>query len=89
MENKDYGNEWILRLSCVFSSILKQWRIIIVVVCLFSAMFDVVQTLVYRPNYQAKVIVAILDGDGKGLDGDSTIKGNQTIKYFLNSMTCC
>ena len=85
MENKNQGNGWILSLSCVISSILKQWRIILVAVCLFSAVFDIIQTLTYSPMYQAKVVVAILDGDGKGLDGDSTIKGNQTIQYFLNS----
>ena len=85
MDNKSQGNEWILRLLCVVSSVLKQWRIIIIVVCLFAAVFDVIQTITYSPTYQSKAVVAILDGDGKGLDGDSTIKGNQTIQYFLNS----
>ena len=85
MENKNQGNGWILNLTCVLSSILKQWRIIILVACLFSAVFDIVQTVTYQPTYQAKTVVAILDGDGQGLDGDSTVKGNQTIQYFLNS----
>ena len=44
-----------------------------------------IKTITYKPVYGASVIVAVLDGDGKGLDGDSTIKGNETIQYLFNS----
>lgn len=85
MENNIENNEPVLRLSCIISSVFKQWRLIILVVCLCASLFDVVKTITYKPVYGASVIVAVLDGDGKGLDGDSTIKGNETIQYLFNS----
>lgn len=85
MENNIENNEPLLRLSCIITSVLKQWRLIIIVVCLCASLFDVIKTITYKPVYGANVIVAVLDGDGKGLDGDSTVKGNETIRYLFNS----
>ncbi len=85
MENKNQNSEWVTRFSCMLSSVMKKWRIILLAACLCGSLFDIYKTLTYQPLYSASTIVAIMDGDGKGLDGDSALKAVSTIRYMLNS----
>lgn len=85
MDNKNQNMNLISRLLCIVSSILKKWRVIILVGCLCGICFDMFKTLTYSPKYSAKCNVAIVDSDGKGIKSESASKAMTSIQYILNS----
>lgn len=85
MENKNQNTDMITRFSCVVSSLVKKWRIIILCGCLFGILSDVINTLTYKPIYNARTVVAIVNNDGKGLSKEDAIKANTSISHLLNS----
>lgn len=85
MENKNQNMNLITHLLCIISSILKKWRVIILVGCLSGVCFDMLNTITYTPQFSAKCNVAIVDSDGKGIKSDSASKAMTSIQYILNS----
>lgn len=86
MDNKTQNIDLMSRFSCVVHSILKQWRILLLVACLFGSLVDVVRSLTYKPLYRASSVVALVNGDGKGLSSDDAIKAETSIQYLMDSV---
>lgn len=85
MENKNQNNYLISQVLCVLSSILKQWRIIIVIGCLCGVLLDTFKTITYTPMYNAKAQCAIVYGGGSGVLQGDIDHASESIKYLLNS----
>lgn len=85
MEDKNQNTNLISCLLCIVSSVLKKWRVILLVGCLCAICFDVIKTITFSPQYSAKCNVAIVDSDGKGIKSENASKAMKSIQYLLNS----
>ena len=59
MQNQNQNQELIVRFTCVLSSILKKWRLVIIVAIICGISLDVFRTLTYRPMYASSVTATL------------------------------
>lgn len=85
MASNTQSTDMMSRFICVVDSIVKQWRILILVACLCGVCVDVLKTLRFTPMYQASAVYAIVNRDSKGLDNESASKAQTSIRYLFNS----
>lgn len=85
MTNNTQSTDIISRLICVIDSIIKQWRILILVACLSGVVVDVIKTIRFTPLYSANAVYAIVNEEGKGLDNENASKAQTSIRYLFNS----
>lgn len=84
MEENKQNQVMILRLSCVISSILKKWKVIILV-CLVCGMgFDVVKTLTYKPLYSTSLTATLTQENNTYSQLEETLSYIKTLNYILN-----
>lgn len=85
MDNSHQNTYVFSHISCIISSVLKQWRIIILLSCFCAILFDVVSSLRYSPLFSANAILAVVDSNGKGLNNENASTANKSIEYLFNS----
>ena len=77
-------NDLYIKLKCVIISVLKQWKLIVMIMFIVGMTTDVVRTVIYTPQYESKVTVTIETSENVYEDLEGTRDYITTLDYILN-----
>lgn len=74
----------ILKLTCVLSSLLKQWKIIILIMIVCGMGLDVFKTITYHPQYASTMQAVLTSGENTYSNLEGAISYIKTLDYIFN-----
>ena len=77
----------IMKATCVLSSLVKQWAIILCVTILSGMSFDVYKTLTYKPMYSSSMQMSLLADSNSYADLEGTISYIRALDYVFNGQS--
>lgn len=77
----------IMKVTCVLSSLVKQWGIILCVTILSGMSFDVYKTLTYKPMYFSSMQVSLTSSTNTYADLEGTLVYMKTLDYIFNGQS--
>lgn len=89
MEKENQLNQDILvKITCVWVSVVKQWLVILACVVVSGIAFDVFRTLTYHPVYESVVKISLTEnGTTSYKTSDEMASISSTLTYFFSSAT--
>lgn len=81
---KKQNRNMILRCTCVLSSLLKQWKKLLVVMIVSGMLFDVVSTFMYKPSYSSSMQISLTSNNNSYSDLEGAIAYIKTLDYIFN-----
>ena len=84
MNENRQTRDFILIISCVLTSVLKCWKMILASIAFFAMLSDGIQTLLYHPQYASSVQVSLNSGDTTYSQLEQTQTYIKTLNYMFN-----
>ena len=83
MDNKQNQN-LIVKMICIFFSVLKKWQIIMIIVFISAVGLDVYKTLTFQPLYENSMKVVLNQGDNTYSQLEEALSYAKTLDYIFN-----
>lgn len=84
MDNQQHNRDFILRLTCVISSLLKKWKNIFLCMLICAIGLDVYKTLTYVPQYSSTMTAILDSGENTYSSLQGTVAYIKTLDYIFN-----
>ena len=84
MEHSNQNQDIILKLTCIFSSLLKRWKLFVLWVLLFGIVLDVYKTLTYQPQYISSITATLSSESNTYAQLEEVRSYIKTLDYIFN-----
>lgn len=84
MEENKQNQLIILRMTCVLSSILKKWKVIVLLMLVCGIGFDMFKTVIYQPLYRSSLTATLTQENNTYSQLEETLSYIKTLNYILN-----
>ena len=73
------------KLSCIFVSIIKKWKVILLISLMCGVSLDVVKTLTYKPKYASTITAYLSSEENSYSQLENAVGYIHTLSYIFNS----